>query len=41
MDMRNGVWRRFDIDEAIITSDRKKAERAAKNTVPDEEESSE
>jgi hypothetical protein len=36
--MRNGAWRRFDIDEAIKTSDRRKAEQAAKNPVPDEEE---
>jgi hypothetical protein len=38
MDMRNGAWRKFDIDEAIITSDRRKAEQAAKNPVPDGEE---
>jgi hypothetical protein len=28
---------KFDIDEAIITSDRRKAEQAAKNSVPDAE----
>ena len=38
MDMRNGAFRKFDIDEAIKTSDRRKAEKAAKNSVPDEEE---
>jgi hypothetical protein len=36
--MRNGAWRKFDIDEAIITPDRRKAEQAAKNPVPDGEE---
>jgi hypothetical protein len=35
LDMRTGAWRRFDIDEAIKISDRKKAEVAAKNPVPD------
>ena len=34
LDMRNGAWRRFGIDEAVVTSDRRKAERAAKNQVP-------
>jgi hypothetical protein len=38
MDMRNGPWRRFGIDEAVKTSDRRKAEVAAKNPVPDDEE---
>jgi hypothetical protein len=39
LDMRNGAWIRFDIDEAIKTSDsRRKAEVAAKNPVPNEEE---
>jgi hypothetical protein len=37
LDVRNGAWRRFDIDEAIKTSDRRKAEQAAKKPVPDEE----
>ena len=36
-DMHNGAWRKFDIDEAIITSDRRKAEQATKNSVPDAE----
>jgi hypothetical protein len=36
--MRTGAFRSFDINEAIKTSDRRKAEKAAKNTVPDEEE---
>jgi hypothetical protein len=38
MDMRNGAFRNFDIDEAIKTSDRRKAEKAAKKVLPDEEE---
>ena len=38
MDMRNGAFRKFDIDEAIKTSDRRKAEKAAKKVLPDEEE---
>jgi hypothetical protein len=38
LDMRNGAWRKFDIDEAIISSARRKAEQAAKNPVPDGEE---
>jgi hypothetical protein len=38
MDMRNGAFRKFDIDEAIKPSDRRKSEQAAKNSVPDEEE---
>ena len=38
MDMRNGAFRKFDIDEAIKTSDRRKAEKASKNTVLGEEE---
>jgi hypothetical protein len=38
MDMRNGAFRKFDIDEAMKTSDRRIAEKAAKNSVPDEEE---
>jgi hypothetical protein len=36
--MRTGAFSKFDIDEAIKTSDRRKAEKAQKNTVPDEEE---
>jgi hypothetical protein len=36
--MRSGAWIRFDIDEAIKTSDRRNAEVAAKNPVPNEEE---
>jgi hypothetical protein len=36
--MRNGAWRKFDIDEAITTSDRRRAEQAAKKVLPDEEE---
>jgi hypothetical protein len=36
--MRTGAFRIFDIDETIITSDRRKAEQAAKNLVPDGEE---
>jgi hypothetical protein len=38
MDMRNGAFRKFDIDKAIKTSDRRKAEKASKNTVLGEEE---
>jgi hypothetical protein len=38
MDMRNGAFRKFDIDEAIKTSDRRIAEKAAKKVVPDGEE---
>jgi hypothetical protein len=34
LDMRNGAWIRFDIDEAIKTSDRRKAKVAAKKPVP-------
>jgi hypothetical protein len=37
LDMRNGAWICFDIDEAIKTSDRRKSEVAAKNPVPNEE----
>jgi hypothetical protein len=37
MDMRNGAFRKFDIDEAIKTSDRRIAEKAAKQIVPDGE----
>jgi hypothetical protein len=36
--MRTGASSKFDSDEAIKTSDRRKAEKASKNTVPDEEE---
>ena len=38
MDMRNGAFRKFDIDEAIKTSDRRIAEKAAKKVVADGEE---
>ena len=40
MDMRNGAFKKFDIDEAIKTSDRRIAEKAAKKIVPDGEEPS-
>jgi hypothetical protein len=36
--MRSGAWRKFNIDEAIKTSDRRKPEQVAKNPVPDGEE---
>jgi hypothetical protein len=38
MDMRNAAFRKFDIDEAIKTSDRRKAEKAAKKVLPADEE---
>jgi hypothetical protein len=36
--MRIGAFGSFDINEAIKTSDRRKAEKASKKAVPDEEE---
>ena len=36
MDMRNGAFRKFDIDEAIKTSDRRIAEKALKKALADE-----
>jgi hypothetical protein len=36
--MRIGAFRSFDINEAIKTSDRRIAEKALKDTVPDGEE---
>jgi hypothetical protein len=38
MDMRNGAFREFDIDEAIKTSDRRIAEKASKKALADGEE---
>jgi hypothetical protein len=38
MDMRNGAFRKFDIDEAIKTSDRRIAEKALKKALADGEE---
>jgi hypothetical protein len=35
--MRTGAWIRFDIDEVVKASDRRKGEVAAKNPVPNEE----
>ena len=40
MDMRNGAFRKFDIDEAIKTSDRRIAEKALKKALADGEEPS-
>jgi hypothetical protein len=40
LSMRNGAFRKFDIDEAIKTSDRRIAEKAARKIVPDGEEPS-
>ena len=40
VDMRNGAFRKFDIDEAIKTSDRRIAEKALKKALADGEEPS-